>query len=84
MKIELEYSHVCFLLSRLFCDSVYNRVIKIQFIWKTHEKMKKNNILKVLKKFPMFGIAPAILLPANMPRHNVQTEVELFITSPEA
>lgn len=29
------YSHVCFLLSRLFCDSVYNGVIKIQLIWKT-------------------------------------------------
>lgn len=45
--------------------------------------MKKNPNPKS-KQFPMSEIAPAILLPDDMSQHNVQTEVELFITSPEA
>lgn len=49
-----------------------------------HKKKWKKTQTQKSKKFPMSEIAPAILLPDDMSQHNVQTEVELFITSPEA
>lgn len=32
----------------------------------------------------MFGTAPAILPPADMPQHNIKTQAELSVASTEA